>query len=146
MKLLTMPKGQDRCILYSLAMLLDEDPELLVDEMGVNDMEEVSYGLRSLHIQECIDVCWDRGYVLMPISRLLLMGTQDDHIHAMHPEAAWLRFLGYVIGHPGIMEYPEIKHITAWDGHDIYDPKGDIYTLDKAVMKPSTCWIRLSYQ
>ena len=106
--------NQQKCIIYSLAMLLDLD---------VKDVEEAlpQVSERSHHIQEVIDYLW-------PTHTLLHIEPNPavDNIENLVFNDPTTRFLSYALDNPGLIICAHPWHCVAWDGHKIYDPNGVI--------------------
>jgi len=145
MKLLNMGR-QQQCMLFSLAMVLDESPETLVQEIGHNGMELWWPGFpephccRGYHIQELIDVCLDHGASLVPIE------LYPRSASAMSPSR------GRVIWDPSFCEDRFARrlenrrailitatHACAWDGSMVFDPNGRIVELSRVPVREA--WI-----
>lgn len=132
MKLITQPN--DQCLLYAAAMLLNEDPEKLKEEIGHDGMEiwwpDVlgKYCFRNFHIQEIQDCCLSRGFGLVlieknPCSKTLTKPVDIKIIHSL--EEAAKRFYKSIKNNPGLLI--TLQHACAWDGQGkIYDPRGFI--------------------
>jgi len=132
MKLLKM-SGHD-CLLYSAAMILDESPDTLEKEIGHDGKEvwwpEVAdpFCRRGIHIQEILDLCIKRGYVLYPVELMPASAARGCSPKAILQEtAAILRFKRIINGQKGILI--TATHAVAWDGQIIFDPNGRLAVL-----------------
>ncbi len=152
MKLLKQPN--DSCLLYAAAMVLDEPPEKLIREIG-HDGQDIwwpeltkSFQKRSFNIQEIIDCFIRRGYGLMPIH---LYPCNVPPVGMVQPKIIWdakkcdARFLNQIDEMLAIItgqrETSSIPHAVAWDGYRIYDPMGEIYTINNFMVKEA--WIKV---
>lgn len=132
MRLLKM--NQPQCLLYSAAMLLDEEPDRLIHEIGHDGMEirwpelKPPGCYRSHHIQEIMDCFIRRGYVLVPIEREPVQAPCDGVpiCYAYEHDVARDRFKGY-FARPAIVigKFKGTPHAWAFDGkYTFYDPNG----------------------
>ncbi len=150
MKLLRQ-KGH-KCVLYSAAMVLDIDPEILEKELGHDglavqypDLPEPSC-FRSHHMQEILDSFISRGYGLMLIELMPRSGPQGrpDLFHKIFDDVKGvLRFLEVLKGRHAILigQNPESggNHAYAWDGSKVFDPLGRYLEIDKIPIREA--WI-----
>ena len=94
------------------------------------------------HTQQCTDVAWDLGYATMWIeSNSLLVPTEDFQgtpAKILYPEGNMIRFMTYLRTLKGILGgmRPKMGHAVAWDGTQIYDPRGYIYDFYAAPQTP----------
>lgn len=114
----------DTCIIYALAMVLDIDPEVIIEEIG-HDGQEIWYPeqvgcqqKRGIHIQELQTVCATRGKLLAPVEVMPRLGPEGRFIFT--EEAGILRFLFLINERSGIMISE--NHAYAWDGQILHDP------------------------
>jgi hypothetical protein len=131
MKLLKQSKPQ--CLLYAFAMILDEDPEILVQEIGhdgleiINPLASGARKFRGHHHQELIDCCMRRGKTVTCIEvmpQLYDFGIIFTEAEAHERLQIFMNhFSGVLIG--------EI-HALAWDHKEqrTYDPNGVIRSVD----------------
>lgn len=154
MKLLKM-SGHD-CMLYSMAMLLDEDPAALVEAIG-HDGKEVlwpqykrPYCYRGYHIQEMIDVALDRGIALVSIECYPRSGPAPDPSQAQMlwgVQFSQDRFIEWVTGREALL-IGEAKggggHACAWDGEIVFDPNGYKYPLEEFTVCEAYLALRLT--
>lgn len=119
--------GMPACMLFSAAMVLDIPANEVIEDMVARDYE---INLEtSPHIQELVDYFFDKGYLLTeieynPQQQLPLSGTILDTFDARKRET---RFSRYLDGHIGLylVRLPGgTHHMCAWDGTQVYDPKG----------------------
>ena len=143
--------SNNQCDLYSLAMILDEEPATLVAEIGhdgtANQWPEMPHprNLRGFHIQELQDCCLNRGLCLYPVESLPVSAPSHTEGTLCHPytcNKAATRFMlaienrrAILIGRPPSGP----GHAVAWDGHMIYDPNGMIYNL--SAFQVQEAWI-----
>lgn len=146
MKLLTQTKPQ--CLLYSLAMLLDETPEAIIKELGHDGMDvwwpeyDDQRRYRSHTMQEAQDVCITRGKALACIQACPTQAPDGRaDIAKMTYEDNESRFLSILYCRPGMLigESKGGGHACAWDGWNVYDPNGSIYDLNDFSIKE--CWL-----
>jgi len=125
-------------------MLLDEDPDTLVAEIGHDGTSIQFPGLpepacfRGIHIQEVIDCCMRRGYGLTPIEPLPRSGPQGRKEWALVYDLPELRFMNAVAGSPGIIIGKAGNggnHAFAWDGDMVFDPNGAKKQLTDILIK-----------
>ena len=140
----------------SAALLLCEDPAILVEEIG-HDGSEIwwpnlspPYNQRSFNMQEMIDCFMNRGYLLTPIEAMPCNAPAIDPTKAipiMDEEKAKLRFIMHIGGRKGMLigtpTYSSTGHAVAWDGKMIQDPNGMEYGLDAFEIRE--CWIMFEY-
>jgi len=94
------------------------------------------------HTQQCTDVVWDLGYATMWIESQSLLVPDADYkgepAKILYPEGNRVRFMNYLRAHKGVLGgmRPNIGHAVAWDGTQIYDPRGFIYDFYAATTKP----------
>jgi len=147
MKLLK--QNGDHCLVYSLAMVLDEEPEVLMGEIG-HDGQEIWWPdnknpKRGVHIQECIDCCLRRGYGLVPIELFPCSAPVDapqDYRYIYDTIEATSRFMNNIADERGIIigiNNQGNGHAVAWDGEMIHDPIGKIYPLEDFNIRE--CWM-----
>lgn len=136
----------DTCMLYSVAMLFDITPEVVIKELG-HDGSEIWWPCnayhpdmsRSYHIQEIQDMCIGRGYALANIEVWPVMGPRmkefREAFEGQSDDKTIERFFNHIKGHKGILilrqNDSELEHAPthacAWDGENIYDPNGKVY-------------------
>ena len=128
MKLLKLKPGEHQCLLFSVAMVLDEDPYVLQKELGHDGMAKkwdlsVPHCYVGYHIQEIIDLCTKRRHQLMPIEYMPVsapVGASD--YHTIWPaDYCKKRFKSYIEYRKAILIGP--THACAWDGKKVFDPK-----------------------
>lgn len=145
MKLLKMEPGEHRCIIFSLAMLLDETPQAIIEEIGHDGTEKwwpypPPHGDRGHHIQEIIDVCLAHGIVLTPIERFPLSGCGRDASVSRNiwdDASAERRFKELLTMRRGLLITP--THAYAWDGSIAWDPNGRKCFLEDT--NAIECWL-----
>jgi len=148
-------RSKPQCMLYAGAMLLDEDPETLISEIGHDGLERVWKDLhmpaclRGFHIQELLDCCMRRGLGLMLVELLPRSGAQGSTLwRKVFPtdNMAQTRFSAAIQGRPGIFVGKAASggnHAVAWDGENIYDPNGRIYGVDEFHFKEAWLLVKL---
>lgn len=150
MKLLTMKSGEHQCMLYSLAMVLDEEPDVLIEEIGHNGTElwfpgyPVPYNMRGYHMQEFVDVCLARGQALVPIELYPRSASEKE---PTNPHMLWSmddcshRFNTMITSKRGILigRSNHGGHACAWNGKKVYDPNGRVYSLGNFSIRE--CWV-----
>lgn len=149
-----MPRGVHQCLVYSLAMLLDEDISVLIQELGHDGMDRVFDGpiphcYNGHHIQEIVDVCITRGLSLTPVDyypRYASALAPQDWRPLYSESLAAERFERLLTGRQGILigQYQGQGHAVAWDGNIIWDPNGLAYKLND--FRPQQAWILPSHQ
>lgn len=135
-RLLTMEKG-DNCLIFSFAMVLGMDPDLLQVKIGHDGLKDVG-GTKpcGYHMQELIDVALHVGYAVTPIEAFpasRIPGRQDDFEINFKPDNG-TRFLRYLYDNQGVLAGKSksgIGHAIAWDGDYVYDPKGQVCTISQ---------------
>ena len=145
MKLLKMPSGIQQCLLYSLAMLLDEEVDDLIQELGHNGMvrtfdQLIPYCYNGHHIQEIIDVFLRRGIFITPIElypRYASARAPTDFRMLWPEEEAQKRFWSTIKGQRGLLL--SNTHACAWDGAIVWDPIGRTYGIEEFNVRE--CWI-----
>ena len=154
MKLLNQ-QGKQQCLLYAGAMLLNEDPSILIKEIGHDGLERVWKDLhmprclRGFHIQEILDCCMRRGYGLMLVELLPRSGAQGSRLWRkvfVTDNIAHDRFAAAIEGRQGIFIGKAASggnHAVAWDGENIYDPNGRIYGVDEFHFKEAWLLVKL---
>lgn len=111
------------CITKSAAYLLGIEPEKLENEVGYTGEEVVSYGRRSIHVQELLPSFLSRGYSLTFIQPTYAMGTPDSTIKVTEEN-----FDDYLSSYNGLVMglTPGGKaHCVAKKNGAYYDPKTD---------------------
>lgn len=146
-----MDEGVHQCLVYSLAMLLDESPDALIQELGHDGMREVfpdypvPHNYQGHHIQEIIELCLNRGIALTPVEFMPRYASAKDPTDwrcLYLPDDASKRFKRLITGRKGILigrNYKGNGHACAWDGHIVWDPNGYHYHLSN--FQVSECWI-----
>lgn len=133
-----------QCLLYAAAMVLDEDPKVLIKEIGHNGLDiwwpelKDSSRYRGFHIQEIIDLCLTRQKCLVPID---IFGRSAPSGHPqgwkLVPGIDKERFENHIDGAIGILIGE--THSAAWNGYEVYDPNGVIYSIDS--FQVQECWL-----
>jgi hypothetical protein len=140
-------KNKWSCTLTSLAMLLNLPIESITNFLGHDGSEIIFLGLsdpmrrKGVTIQECIDIVMMFGYGLIPIEACPVQ--TPDGLHEYELPCAEERFYGYLENNEGLI-IGKVKnhwHTCAWDGYNVYDPCGDIYSIDKCKLEIQTFWL-----
>jgi len=129
------------CFIASVAMLLGESIEQLVQELGHDGSEEIASGVyRAFHYQEIIDLAWRRGLAVIVIE--LNPDSEDFASKKVWPIKFKvdnkIRFTQYLKSNHGIICGLVNKnyHAVGWDGKEVYDPgQGIITDLDHIDME-----------
>jgi len=153
MKLLTQPKNSGWCGLYSLAMLLDVKPEILIAEIG-HDGQKIIFphktgdiAKRGFTISELHDCCMLRGYSLSLIVCMPAIALNTGEYYSIwEKEYAITRFHTCIGHHKGLIVGGKLLkkdsvHCVAWDGKKIYDPHGKIYGLGEGDFAIKDAWL-----
>jgi hypothetical protein len=139
-------------------MILDIKPETLIKEIGHDGSEIIWPQLtghvaqKGFHIQEILDCFWRRGFTLTQIVAYPCSLPYGDTID-LKPHILWNndfakeRFKriihdreGIILGRISIGQ----MHACAWDGENIYDPRGRIYGIETGDLQIGECWLRMS--
>ena len=114
------------CLIYASAMMLDMEPTEIFSALGERK------GLYNYHIQEIIDLALARGVAMVQVDYApWAVGSfkhLDDFMFLMPEEQSRARFITRLEGRRAIV--CNSSHVVAWDGKEIYDPRGRIYSLD----------------
>ena len=145
-----LKQSSDNCLLYAAAMVLEVTPEQLIQSIG-HDGEEVwwpeqigSQKKRSFHIQEILDAARSLNYSFICIDAIPLIGIDDFNIKEIYPEPM-LRLASWIKDHPGILivDSGGIGHAVAWDGEQVFDPKGFIKSVEDYIIESAYLLIKL---
>jgi len=146
-----MGKGVHQCLVYSLAMLLDESVDALIQELGHDGMEvvfpqyPVPHCYQGHHIQEIVDLCFTRGYSLTLVEympRYASARNPADWRCLYETDVASKRFAKMIKGRKGILvgqNHQGNGHACAWDGNIVWDPNGYQYHLSS--FRVQECWV-----
>lgn len=134
MNLIKMDNPQ--CLIYSIAMVLDQTPEEVIEGLGHNGLEvmwprlPLPYALRGIHIQEMVDYALKCGFAVIEVEAIPcnnpLGNTDDQEMEVFEDPIS--RLEDHLIGKKAVLT--SLKHACAWDGEKVYDPNGRIYTLE----------------
>lgn len=148
-----MESGVHQCLVYSLAMLLGEDVDVLIRELGHDGMRRVFPGrvphcYNGHHMQEIIDVCIGRNVWLTPIElfpRFASALAPENWLGIYAQQEAGERFERLAANRPGILigQYQGRGHAVAWDGTICFDPNGKKYEMRE--FNPAELWIVTSH-
>jgi len=112
-------KGKPFCLPYAFAMVLDIEPEEI--------LEEVNRPL--FHIQDMIDFCLRRGYAVTEIQAVPVMSNVIMTMHLKHWDRIW-----QIINGRKCVLYDD-THAVAWNGKLVFDPKGRVYDIGEFKVK-----------
>jgi hypothetical protein len=119
------------CLAAAFATVLDIEIEDVIREVGHDGSEEVCasdpepYNRRGFSIQEMIDLCLIRGVCVTHIERDPIWVNRYGNVHHIWTSGDE-RFAKHLEGRVGVLTgvMHEGDHAVAWDGHQIYCPKG----------------------
>ena len=145
-----MASGVHQCLVYSLAMLLDEEVDILIQELGHDGMQRVfpgapPYCYNGYHMQEIIDVTIARGYSLTLIELFPRYASASDPTDwkTLYPETqARERFKRQIQSRKCLLL--SNSHACAWDGDIVWDPNGRKYSFPELTFVEA--WIVTSHQ
>ena len=125
------------CIVYSLAMLLDVQPEEIFKYIGHRGDAILWAELnpprcnQGIHIQELLDFCMSKSHTMFPIQKHAMSSPYNDGSNAKciwGPNKSKDRFKKYLCWFDGIliMDIGSVGHACAWDHIEqtVYDPRG----------------------
>ena len=137
-----------QCLLYSFAMALNIDAADVIGRIGHTGLELVymeQEGIkrcRSMHIQELIDVSIEYGKAPVCIERNPIIGPSITE--AIEPfennEKRFYDSLRDQVAVLGSYSGP-VAHAVAWDGENVFDPRGYVYKLGDRDFEPTIAWI-----
>lgn len=117
------------CLADSFAKVLRMPVEEIYSELGHDGGEIIWPYLkepncrRSFHPQEFFPLCFKRGYILVTVEAILLLGPDEKNAICIPSEAIGLL----------VQEYEGVllneNHAVAWMGEMCHDPRGRIYSL-----------------
>lgn len=164
MKIYPMPvEMKSGCLLYSFAMILETEPEVLIKELGHDGMKKKwpelpePYCYQSFHIQEMIDLCLRRGLSCTEIHALAL---------SLPPSQAYMHMKAHNVGHHFVYSVTKVKerfkdhledkkavlygqtsggvtHAWAWDGTYAHDPRSGFGVEPLSNLKIQQAWLIL---
>lgn len=162
MKIYVMPKEMKAgCLLYAWAMILEEEPKILIGEIGHDGMACIwpdlkePYCYQGFHIQELIDCAIRRGKSvtnidglpasLPPPNAYLHLKAHNIGPHMVFEHAvAKQRFKQHVDERIGVL-YGRVAngttHAWAWDGLTAHDPRSGQGTSRLDVLKIMNAWL-----
>jgi hypothetical protein len=120
------------CLATSCAMILDLTTEKVHDYIG-HDGTEIWWpptGMRGVHIQEIKEICYFYNTLLYQVDRRP-MSAPDEHTvpkPVYTEEFAEAIFKDSISARRAILITP--GHAVAWDGGQVYDPKGFIKSYE----------------
>lgn len=142
MKLLKYRSRDDYCLIYATAMILDTSVEQVMNIIGHYGLKEIktidSNGTiyekyrRNFHIEEIQDVCLRFNKLLCAIDIYPIIEYSDTLKHAIWTEDQCIdRLYNILTDRVGLLLTED--HAVAWDGKEIYDPRGFTCELDDHV-------------
>jgi hypothetical protein len=139
-------KHNNRCLVWSAAMVLDENPHELLDELGHDGLEVMNPQLpkpfcyRGHHKQEIVDLFFKRGICLLQIELYPNFAPRRNIIASK--EECQARFADYLASNDAILI--GAKHAVAWCKlqQKIYDPNGRVYKIDEFQIREALVAIR----
>lgn len=129
MKLIEQP-NRWTCQVTALAMLLDAPLAVILAEIGHDGSRIIDSTLpepkcrRSFVMAELQDVCYFRGYSLVPFEADPIL-SELEHIYDEDIREARIKHV--MDGRKGLIEGAyslDNPHMTAWDGREVFDPAG----------------------
>lgn len=134
MRLLTQKSGEEYCLLYCAAMLLELPIESVILHIGTNGIEKwwPDYSppkcYRGIHIQEIQDLFISYGKALIYIEKFPMLAPCQDERMAKpiyNVDRCEMRFYARLVGNSGILIYESHAKVLDHNGR-IYDPNGKI--------------------
>lgn len=122
------------CLLVAFAIAINEPYEDLIKEIGHDGSRKIwshlpePYCRQSFHPQELIDCCFNRNIHILEIEKypcLKPIYFNPDMFYVFDDQKSLSRFNKYIQTFPGVLIGS--THAVAWDGLQLYDPKG--YTI-----------------
>lgn len=150
MKLITSPVPWG-CSAAALAMVIGKDYDFIIEEIGHDGSEIINRDLmppgcyKGFHMQELIEVAFGSGYAMTPIEVLPVQtATGDDEydVEFAHYRNPGRRLRYHLSQGKGILvgKLNKYWHAVAWDGTEIFDPRGQIYSFDDCKINVATFW------
>lgn len=149
------------CLLYTFAMILETEPDILIKELGHDGMEKIwpslpePYCYKGFHIQEMIDLCIARELhcteiqatpASLPPSEAY--GHMDSHNIGHHmifeSRRNTARFKDHLKGREGVLygrTNKGVTHAWAWDGEKAHNPQSGTGVVSLGDIRVSTCWL-----
>ncbi len=151
MRLITSPVSWG-CSAAALAMVLGKDYDFVIKEIGHDGSEVIHPELpppgcfKGFHIQELIEVAIEHSYAVTPIEALPVQTAtgDDEHIvefsqYCSHETRLAYHFErcenGVILG-----KLRKYWHAVAWDGENVFDPRGQIYPRSDCKINVATLW------
>ena len=135
-------------MLYTAAMLLDANPNDLVEILGHSGTESVyesddpNKRLRGFHIQEMVELFLEHEKALVRVERYPIIGPDfSQAIDAFRDSDQ--RFWDRIWGNEAYLLGSSVSgfHAVAWDGERVYDPRGYVYSLPSDKFDPKEAWL-----
>lgn len=152
MKLIRSTKSWN-CVLAAAAMVLGTTVQELEEIIGHDGSEIINPELKppgdrkGFHMQEIIDAANNLGYAVTVIdARPIQTATGRDKFEINFPnfKSAEDRFRHYLDNNIGILcgiAPSGYWHGVAWDGKNVYDPQGRVYSLSDIKIKVQLFWV-----
>jgi hypothetical protein len=143
------------CTIYAAAMVLDTQPQQLINEIGHDGTEiiypdrEHPHNMRGVHKQEILDCFARRGYGILQVEIMPVLGNvHGDSTPVYNKETAVARFLTYLTDHRSILygqgpHTGEAMHAVAYERGIVYDPVGVTYNIDDFIV--AEAWIQIPF-
>ena len=145
----------DQCLLYSASMVLDIEPDELIEELGHDGLDvwwpqfNDARKFRGHNMQEIIDCAIRRRIAFFPIDACPMQAPVNGAPQFTFESRKYAeeRFLSYLSGTSAILvgQLPgsNIGHAVAWNGERVLDPN-DVFTrLTDFSIK--TAWVAVSF-
>lgn len=152
------------CIATAFAMALDI-PVAEVFRIVGHDGSEVVFpelpepiGRRGLHLQECLDVCRQRGFAATPVELFPMIRPTLMPGHKPGPDvvvrfgqtddANWQRFTQLIRTTSGVIEGigRRSMHAVAYRQGQIFDPEGDQYDYSRTACEERDFFTRTAWR
>ena len=123
------------CLPTACACLLQTQPSEIVDAIGHDGSAILTDDTRrGFHVEEIVDVFVANLQFPVPIEACPIIYLSEDVGVEVYSDSR-KRLDHYLEKCPGILlgSHPDTgnPHAVVWDGETIYDPRGQIYTIDK---------------
>ena len=117
-------KGDYDCVLCSVAMCMNVEPEDIRPHIK-HDPEQVLWPTRGhpnhhrgIQLEDLLPIIYKFRYCCMPFFRAIEVNGTELKIEGAIP----------ISGNVGILMFSDISHVVAWNGYQVYDPRGYIAT------------------
>lgn len=150
MKLITSPVSWG-CGAAALAMVLDKDYDFIIKAIGHDGSAVINPDLKppgcykGFHMQELIEAAITNGAMATPIEVLPVQTAtgEDEHVVEFPKYPGNAERLRYHLSHsPGIIlgKLEKYWHAVAWDGVNVFDPRGQVYSYEDCKINIATFW------